>query len=137
MDDFEKTLMQISKPQITELKHQELLAETISKIKHRNVLNLWWLSIPVYIACMLFMKSYFMPHSTLNFNIEEFKTENKYLSPLLFIAIPILLSIINILSIRKIYLVFGKLRTFQFAKTVIVNIVTLIISLIILTIYLI
>jgi len=137
MNDFEKTLIQISKPQITELKHQELLAEAISKIKHRNVLNWWWLSIPVYIACMLLMKSYFMPHSTLISNFEEFKLKNKFLSPLLFVAIPILLSAINMLSIRNIYLLSCNPRTFQFVKTVFINIIIIVMSLIILIIYLI
>ena len=61
MDDFEKILEQMSKPEIKHLQHEELLSKIISNAKEYSVLSFWWMSIPVYVIALFIMKTFFMP----------------------------------------------------------------------------
>jgi drug/metabolite transporter (DMT)-like permease len=94
MEDFEKMLTDISKPEIKQLKHQDLLADQIMRSKNRTVLSFWWLLIPLYIIATLTMKTLYMKTS-LKQEIGLFKTNNPILSILLFLMVPVLTIIFN------------------------------------------
>jgi hypothetical protein len=45
-ENFGETLSKMQKPEISELKHEELLAGIIMKAKDKSVVSFWWLCIP-------------------------------------------------------------------------------------------
>ena len=61
MENFEDKLTGMTKPEVTQLKHQDMLANSISKAKDKSVLSWWWLSIPLYIISMLITEDYCQP----------------------------------------------------------------------------
>jgi hypothetical protein len=100
MEDFEKMMTEISKPEIKQLKHQDLLADQIMQSKNRTVLSFWWLLIPLYIITTLTMKTLYMKTS-LKQEIGLFKTNNPIMSILLFLMVPVLTIIFNAFISRK------------------------------------
>ncbi len=135
MESFEKKLTQMTKPGVTQLKHQDLLANAIIKAKDKSVLSWWWISIPLYIIAALLMKSVFMPHTTLISNLQEFVSKEKYLSFLFFLILPIVFIVINFISIRKLYFLSGSPNKLYFLRTVWFNVLIIICSILILIIY--
>jgi hypothetical protein len=135
MQSFEEKLKQISKPEISQLKHQDMLANEIIKAKDKSVLSWWWLSIPLYIIAAFLMKTFYMPHTTLISNIHDFTNKEKFLALLLFLIMPIIFIILNLLSIRKIHFLSGSPKTIIFLKAVWFNIIIIISSILILIIY--
>lgn len=133
--NFEDKLFKMTIPDVKELKHQDLLAETILKEKDKSLLSWWWISIPLFIIVMFIMKSFFMPQTTLISGIDEFKSNEKYISILFFLVLPISFIIINFLSIRKIYFLAGNPVIVRFIKKVWFNIMIIIVSVMILIIY--
>jgi hypothetical protein len=103
MENFEDKLSQITKPDVSQLKHQDMLANEIIKAKDKSVLSWWWLSIPLYIIAALLMKSAFMPHTTLISNLQDLTSRDKYSTLLFFLVLPLIFIAINLISIRKIY----------------------------------
>ena len=94
-NNFEEKLSQMTKPEVNQLRHQEMVADAISNAKDRSVVNWWWLSIPLYIIAALLMKTAFMPKTTLISNIHEFAGKEKYSSLLFFLILPAMSIIIN------------------------------------------
>lgn len=135
MENFEDKLTRMTKPEVTQLKHQNMLANSISKAKDGSVLSLWWLSIPLYIIAVLLMKTVFMPHTTLFSNLHNLTEKNKYSSLLVFLLFPLIFITINIISIRKTYFLLGSAWTVNFFKAVWANILVIICSIIVLIIY--
>jgi magnesium-transporting ATPase (P-type) len=135
MQNFEEELIQMSKPEISQLKHQDMLANAITNAKDKSVLSWWWLCIPLYIIAALLMKSFFMPDTTLISNIHELVSKERYTSVLFFLIVTVLLIIFNIFSIRKIFFLSGSPKTINFLKTVWFNVLILILSTLILLIY--
>lgn len=134
--NFEEKLLRMSKPEVSQLKHRDMLAKAIIKAKEKSVLSLWWLSIPLYMLAMLLMKSFFMPSTTLFSNLHELAHQMKYTSVLFFVFVPIIFAIINFISIRKIYFFSGSPKTITFLKTIWLNALIILVSLIILFVYL-
>ncbi len=58
MKNFEDKLFHMTKPEVSQLKHQDMLANAITKAKDKSVLSWWWLSIPLYLITTLLMKSF-------------------------------------------------------------------------------
>lgn len=135
MENFEDKLTRMTKPEVNQLKHQNMLANSISKAKDGSVLSLWWLSIPLYIIAVLLMKTVFMPHTTLFSNLHNLTEKNKYSSLLVFLLLPLIFITINIISIRKTYFLLGSAWTVNFFKAVWANILVIICSIIVLIIY--
>ena len=135
MDKFEKKIIEMSKPEISKLKHQDILTDAIIKAKDKSVLSWWWLSIPLYIIAALLMKTFFMPHTTLISNIHELTGSEKYSSLLFFLILPVVFITINFLSIRKIYFLSGNPKTIKFLKAVWFNMLLIVASILILIIY--
>ncbi len=136
MENFEKELLQMTKPEISELKHQDMLEKAILNAKDKSVLSWWWISIPLYILASLLMKTLFMPSTTLASNLQDLTGMAKYSSFLFFIILPVLFIIINFMSIRKIYFLSGSPKSLNFLKAVWFNLLIIIASGIILLIYL-
>lgn len=130
--NFEEKLSQMTKPEINQLRHQEIVADAISNAKDRSVVNWWWLSIPLYIIAALLMKTAFMPKTTLISNIHEFTGKEKYSSLFFFLILPAISIFINLISIRKIYFLSGSPKEFKFLEAVWYNILMIIISVLIL-----
>ncbi len=135
MQNFENRLNQITKPEVSQLKHQDMLANAITKAKDKSVLSWWWLCIPLYIIATLLMKTYFMPGTTLISNIYELTGKERYSSVLLFLVLPIIFIIINFISIRKVYLLSGSPRTIDFIRAIWFNALIIIFSILVVIIY--
>ncbi len=135
MKKFEEILSQMTKPEVSELKHKDMLANTITKAKDKSVLSWWWLSIPLYILATLLMKSFFMSSTTLMSNLSDLASKQKYSSILFFVALPITFILINFMSIKKIYFLSGSPKSINFLKVVWFNVLIIIASVLILIIY--
>jgi len=133
--DFEKTLLEMSKPEVNKLKHQEILSEAIARAKNKSVLSWWWISIPVFIFATLLMKSFFFPGSSFLSNFRELRDMDKLGGLMLFGIIPGILIIFNLISIRKIYILSGNPGLKDLLKTTWFNTFIIIISLFILLVY--
>ena len=135
MENFEKKLYDMIKPEIQGLKHEAMLADAIINAKDKSVVSWWWLSVPVFIIFMLMMKSTFMPGTTLVSNMHELESSQKYISLIFFLISPLILIIINAFSIRKIYFLSGNPKSINFLETIWVNILIITFSVLILIIY--
>jgi hypothetical protein len=92
MEDFEKMLTEISKPEVKLLRHQDLLAGKIVHTKNRNALSLWWLLVPLYIIVTLTMKTFYLKTS-FKHEIGLFRATNPIISFMLFLMLPALIII--------------------------------------------
>lgn len=135
MQNFENKLIQMTKPEISQLKHQGMLANAISKAKDKSVVSWWWLCIPLYIIATLLMKTFYMPGTTLISNINELTGKERYSSVLLFLILPIVFIIINFISIRRIYLLSGSPKTINFIRAIWFNTLIIIFSILVIIIY--
>ena len=135
IQNFEKNLEQMTKPEISQLKHQDILANAITRAKDKSVLSWWWLSIPLYIIAALLMKSAFMPGTTLVSNIHELAGKERYTTVIFFIAVPVVLIVFNFFSIRKIHFLSGSPKTINFLLAVWFNVLVMILSFLVMLIY--
>lgn len=135
MKNFEEKLMNMTKPEVSQLKHQDMLSNAITNAKDKSVLSWWWLCIPLYIILTLLMKTLFMPGTTLISNIYELKSKEMYAAALLFLILPIVFILINLISIRKIYLLSGSQITKHFIRSIWLNAVIIFCSILVLIIY--
>lgn len=125
----------MTKPEVSQLKHQDMLADAISKAKDKSVVSWWWLCIPLYMIAALLMKTFFIPGTTLISNMDALKGAGRYSSVLFFVVIPIVFITVNFISIRKIYLLSGSPKTIQFIWAVWFNALIIIFSMLVLIIY--
>ena len=135
-ENFEKKLSDMTKPEIPDLKHEDLLAGAIINAKDKSIVGWWWLSVPAFVILMLMMKSVFMSGTTLISNIHEMESTQKYMSIIFFLISPLILIMINALTIKKIYFLSGSPKSVNFLGTVWYNVLIIILSLLILIIYL-
>lgn len=134
-ENFEKKLKEMKKPEVTHLKHEDMLSNAISNAKDKSVVSLWWLSIPLFITAMLMMKSMYMPGTSLISNLKELAASQRYIFIVFFIASPLVLILVNILTIRKIYVLSGSPKSLNFLEAVWVNVLMIVLSVLILIIY--
>jgi hypothetical protein len=132
---FEKRLKDMTKPDIKELKHENMLADAIINAKDKSVVSWWWLSVPLFIILMMLMKSIYMPGTTLITNIHELAGREKYMSLVFFLISPVVLIIVNVFSIRKIYFLSGSPKSMNFLEIIWFNILIIALSVLILLIY--
>jgi hypothetical protein len=137
MQKFEEKLLRMTKPEVNQLKHQDLLAKAITNAKDKSVVSWWWLVIPLYIISTLLMKSIYMPDTNLISNIKDLTTKQRFTVNLFFLILPIFFILINFYSIRKIYILLGSPKSISYLKTVWLNILIIFFSILILIIYLI
>jgi hypothetical protein len=117
MDEFEKKLEEMSKPEIQDLKHQNMLANQIIHEKRKTALTWWWVVLPLYVTATFVMKSLYFPGAGLFKFLGEFILANGRGSFFLFVLLPLFTIIINIQSIRKLYFYSGD----SFDATFILN----------------
>jgi|SRR6185312_12542033 len=134
--DFEEKLNRMTKPEVTHLKHEDMLAGALIKAKDKSALSWWWLSLPIYIIAAFIMKSLFMPQTTLSISMHEFASKEKTLAILLFLIVPIVFSILNFFSIRKIYRTIENQKISALLHFVWFNFLMMLLSILILIIYL-
>lgn len=133
--NFEKKLIQMTKPEVNQLKHQDLLAKAITNAKDKSVVSWWWLTIPLYIIVMFLMKSEYIPQQTLISNIHEFSKVQAISFIIFLLILPIVFIFINFFSIQKVYFLSGSPKTLSFLKTIWWNILMIFFSILILIIY--
>jgi hypothetical protein len=133
--NFEEKLKQMTKPEINQLKHQDMLADAVTNAKDRYVVSWWWLIIPLYIISTLVMKSIFMPNTSFISNINELTSKQKFTSAIFLLILPIIFILISFFNIRKIYFLSGNPKSLNFLKTVWLDILMILFSILILFIY--
>ena len=94
-EEFEEKLIQMTKPEVNQLKHQDMLAKAISNAKDKTVLSLLWLIIPLFIISMLLIKSLFMPNTTLSSGIHDLAISQRFVAYTFFLILPIIFILIN------------------------------------------
>jgi hypothetical protein len=125
----------MTKTEVNQLKHQDMLAKAIANAKDKTVLSLWWLIIPLYIITILLMKSLFMPNTILSSSIHDLLIRQRFVAYTFFIFIPIIFIMINTISIRKIYFLSGSPKSITFLKTIWLNVLIIFFSILILIVY--
>ena len=133
--DFEEKLKQMTKPEVDNLKHEELLGNAIANAKDKSVVSWWWLAIPLYIIAMLWMKSVYIPETSLISGIHNFIGKQKFMFVTLFLVLPVIFIILNFLSIRKIYFLSGSPKTPKFIGIVWFNVLMIFLCIFLLIIY--
>ncbi len=134
-EKFADVLSNMTKPEVNELKHEDDLSKVIMKAKARSAVSFWWLCIPLYIIAALIMKSYYAPNGSLIKILHEFTDSKGYTTILLFFILPVLLIVINLLTIKQLYFLYSGLTKAGFLKTIAVPILIIFLSLLVLLIY--
>jgi hypothetical protein len=135
-ENFRKMMEEMEKPEISGLKHQDLIAKSVINARDKSVVSFWWLSIPLFIILMLLLKSVYMPGTTFISNIHALSSGDKYMSLIFFLITPVILIIINILTIRKTHFLSGNPEFLSFLQVIWSNVLIIVFSLLILIIYL-
>ncbi|MGA7722724.1 MAG: hypothetical protein WCA84_16265 [Ignavibacteriaceae bacterium] len=135
MKNFKDKLTNMSLPEINNLRHEELLAKVITSAHSKTAISFWWIIIPLYVIAAFVMKSFFVTHSTLRSNLRELADKTGYLTNLLFILMPVILIVTNMLSIKNIYFLSGSPKTIKFLSAAVIQIIIIFISLIIILVY--
>lgn len=133
--NFEKKLNEMDKPKISQLKHEDMLSNAIINARDKSVVSWWWLSVPIFIVLMLLMKSTFMPGTTLISNMNELGKNQQLISIVFFLVSPLILILVNALTIKKIYFLSGSPKSLIFITVVWLNILIIAVSACILIIY--
>jgi hypothetical protein len=133
--NFEKKLKEMKKPEITNLKHEDMLSKAIINAKDSSVVGLWWLSIPAFITVMLMMKSIYMPGTSIISNLNELAASERFIYILFFVVSPLVLIVVNILTIRKVYRLSGSPKSLNFLGSLWFNVLILLFSVLVLIIY--
>ncbi|MEP7322806.1 MAG: hypothetical protein ABI761_12845 [Saprospiraceae bacterium] len=132
INEFEDSLTQMTKPEVNQLKHEDMLAKEMIKAKDRSVVSIWWLAPPFYILGMLLIKALFNPEGNFFNYLVELVFFQKYLAISLFYLIPGILICINSWSIWKIYFIAGRPQSIRFIKSVWLNVLIILLALILL-----
>jgi len=135
-NNFEMKLTEMTKPEIPQLKHEDMLGNAIANAKDKSAVSLWWLSVPAFILLMLIMKSVYMHGTTLVSNMKEMEQQNKFVSIIFFLISPLVLIIINAFSIRKIYFLSGSPKSASFLQAAWLNIIVIAFAAVALILYL-
>jgi hypothetical protein len=134
-EDFEKQLIEMAKPEITRLAHEDLLVKAITNANAQTTVSLWWLSIPIYFLASFLMKLYFVRGSTLSSTFLDFLDKNSYTAVLLLVIIPLLLILVNLRSLRKMHIAAnGNMRIIPL-RSIVAHCLFILVSIIILLIY--
>jgi hypothetical protein len=115
--------------------NSHLLLNAVKNAKDISVVGLWWLSVPAFITAMLMMKSVYMPGTTIISGINELATTQRYIYLLFFVVSPLVLIVVNILTIRKVYQLSGNPKSLNFLGSVWFNVLILLFSVLVLFIY--
>ena len=135
MKNFEEKLINMTKPEISQLKHQDMLAKAIINAKDKTVVSLWWLCVPLYLLAAFTMKTIYIPQTSFISTFHELTNKQGYMAVLLFVVLPFALIVINLLTIRQLFFLYGNTKVRVFIKTVLPQVLIIIFSLFIIIIY--
>ncbi|MHA4811432.1 hypothetical protein ACX0G9_25250 [Flavitalea flava] len=125
----------MSKPKVSDLKHQDMLGDAISQAKRKMVLSIWWLSVPLFLITSLVMETLYKTGTTLNSGLHQLTAHNPILPVLSLLLLPMCIMLVNALHVTKVYRILRPGRQELISMTW-QNLLMIIISLIILIIYL-
>jgi hypothetical protein len=103
--DFTKTLENLEKPEFKNIKPDKNLKLTIISSKKSAAIGFWLLVVPCYFLFMVFVKYFFNINLRVIDIFEDFVASfdkspvTKFIAPLFFVGLPIAGIIINLLSI--------------------------------------
>lgn len=109
MKNFENILSEISKPEIGELKHQDMLADRMIRVKRKTAYTWWWILLPFYIIATLMLKSLYFGNYPPEHFLKQFLVRNNTISFLLFAGLPAITAVIHFLELRKINFYSGSI----------------------------
>ncbi len=136
MEEFEKKLIGLSKPEVSDLKHQKMLAEHIIHQKRKTALTWWWAFIPLYVIVALIMKSLYFPGHDLSSDLREFISVNQVLSVIIFGLLPGLTILLNFAGIKNIYFYSGANRlTTSLIRSFLFPVLLIVISIVVIMVY--
>ena len=136
MKEFKEILEEMSKPEINELKHQELLEKAINTAEEKSVISFWWIIIPLYVIAAMLMKSYFVKESSFFLGFHELTDRESYTAVLIFAVLPLIIIIVNIATLSQLYFHYPKSGLAKVLKVVLSNVILIIISLVTILFYL-
>lgn len=125
----------MNKPETGPLKHQQMLESAITRIKDHSTLSAWWLCLPLYVLAMLFMKTLYVPESTLISNLADLQARQPLLSVLMFVLVPIGSIILNIVSIKRLLAFSGARNVNEMPLFALLPMLMVIVSILILIVY--
>jgi hypothetical protein len=131
--EFEKKLHDMSKPEIDQLSHQNLVAHAISQAKDKSIVGLWWLAIPAFLIAMLWMKSTYMPQQCFFTILKETISGQPPLMEFIFYFVPVTLTVLNAWTIKKVNYLLGGPGIFKLFQAVGQNVVMILLALFILS----
>lgn len=131
--EFENKLHHMSKPEINQLSHQNLVAHAISRAKEKSVVSLWWLAIPAFVIIMLWMKSMYMPQHRFFTYLKETISGQPPLMVFIFYFVPVILTLVNAWTIKKTNYLLGGPGIFKLLQAVGHNVVMILLALFILS----
>jgi len=134
--NFENSLKKMNKPEINELRHTELLSRLITNAKDKSVVSWWWICIPLFMLFMLTLKSIYMPGTSLISNLNELKSREMIMSLIFFLITPVILIVINAMSILKIHRLSGNPGIRGILEYIWFNLLNIGLSLFVLIVYL-
>jgi hypothetical protein len=134
-NNFENILNNMTKPDVPELKHEDMLPGMIMKAKGKTAVSFWWLIIPLYVIAAFVMKSFYMPGSSFISILHQATNSNSYITVLLFLVLPIILTIANVLTIKQLFFLYGSLKKEAFIKIIVVELLIILLSLLVIIIY--
>lgn len=134
MERIEDVLNQMSKPELDELQHEEILARTIVKGQAEARISFWWISIPIYFFLAFLMKSYYTPNLSVPDALHEPFRTHPVIILLVFWWLPATLILICLLNARNAYFLFGNSRKPAFLRIISGEIIVILVSLIVLAI---
>jgi hypothetical protein len=135
MENFEEQLTHMTKPGVTQLKHQEMLAKAVIQAKDKSVVSWWWLSVPFYLLAALLMKSMYMPQTSWLGNLQAWIDLEPLAAALWFLIAPAFFIVLNLVSLRKLYFLSGNPRPIDFLKIGWFQVMILLLSAFLLIIY--
>ena len=111
------------------------LEQLISNSKDFAVVSLWWLSIPLFIVLMLFMKGAYIPGSAFVNDFHDFALREKSKSLIFFLISPLVIILINSFMIIKIRTLTGNPKSLSFLALAWPNFLIMMLCLTVLFIY--
>ncbi len=135
MKTFEDELNQMSKPEVGYLRHENLLAKSISRVQDKSRVSLWWISIPVYMLSAFIMKGFYTHNFSIASSLHEIFSMNGYLRGLVFFALPAILIVANLTSIRQLMFLYGSSEKTALYKLIYSEALVVFLSLIVMLVF--
>ena len=135
--EFEDMITNMPKPELSHLRHQSLLLSALSKAKHKFTLSFWWIAIPLFVIAVTLMESLFFKGTRFYTVFSALQIRHDLAYHLLFLALPLTLIVLNIISLRNYYKIHLSPQKMNFLRFLWPNLSIIIFSILVLIVYLI